>query len=97
MIMLSTILLSVLLVISIVINILLYKALRVQLKKIDLYEKWVIEYETWVIDVRNAISSTYDKMKRVDEKNLFFKDDDVGFVFSELLYLLKQLNDRTKK
>ena len=95
--MLSTILLNVLLVISIVINILLYTALKVQLKKIDLYEKWVVEYETWVNDVRNSISSTYDKMKRVDEKNLFFKDDDVGFVFSELLKLLKQLNDRIKK
>jgi len=95
--MLSTILLSVLLVISIVINILLYAALRVQLKKIGLYEKWVIEYETWVNDVRSSISSTYDKMKRVDEKNIFFKDDDVGFVFSELLKLLKQLNDRIKK
>ena len=32
-------------------------------------------------------------VKKLDEKDIFFKDDDVGVVFTELLNLLKYLND----
>jgi hypothetical protein len=93
----STLLFALGLTVSIIINILLYKALSNQLKRISLYEEWIKEYDNWIGDVRNMISSTYIKMKGVDEKGLFFKDDDVGFVFSELLDLLKQLNDKIQK
>lgn len=95
--MLTIILLSAILIVSITINVLLYKALKNQLNKINLYENWIVEYDSWTDNVRNIISSTYLKMKIVDEKGLFFKDDDVGFVFTELLALLKKLNDRVEK
>jgi hypothetical protein len=32
----------------------------------------------------------------VDDKNLFEKDDDVGFVFSEILRVTKEFNERIK-
>lgn len=83
--------------ISIVINVFLYKALTAQIKKVNLYEMWIIEYERWVDDARNVVKDTYLKMKSVDDKGLFFKDDDVGFIFSELLTLLKTLNDKLQK
>ncbi len=91
------VLLSIGLILSIVLNIFLYKSLRVQLNKVSLYEEWIGEYEAWIQNVRDIISTTYLSMKRVDDKNLFSKDDDVGFIFSELLSLLKQLNDKIRK
>ena len=87
---------TVFLIVSIIINILLYRALRIQLKKLKLYETWILEYENWTSDVRNAVRSTYVRMKDMDQKDIFFKDDEVGVVFSELLNLLKHLNDRIK-
>jgi hypothetical protein len=95
--MLLAILLIVILIVSVTINVLLYKALKNQLNKINLYEVWIGEYDSWCDDVRNMVRSTYLKMKTVDEKGLFFKDDDVGFVFTEMLFLLKKLNDKIEK
>jgi hypothetical protein len=95
--MLLSILLAVILIVSIVVNVLLFKALRGQLKRVDLYEKWIGEYDQWVADVRKLVGVTYLRMKAIDDKGLFFKDDDVGFVFTELLNLLKQLKDRVEK
>ncbi len=85
------------LILSVTINILLCRALFIQLKKLHLYEGWIEEYENWVNDVRNAVSTTYIRMKDIDHKDIFFKDDEVGIVFTELLTLLKHLNDRIQK
>jgi hypothetical protein len=95
--MLLSIFLAVFLTASIVINILLFKALKNQLKRVNLYEMWINEYDQWVIDVQKLVSVTYLRMKVIDDKGIFFKDDDVGFVFAELLNLLKQLKDRIEK
>lgn len=95
--MLLEILLTVLLIVSLITNILLFKALKNQLKRVNLYETWINEYEQWVNDVRKIVGNVYLQMKSVDDRGLFFKDDDVGFVFTELLNLLKQLNDRIEK
>lgn len=85
------------LLLSTLLNVFLYKALSVQLKKIKIYEQLVLEYKEWVESARNVVHSTYIKMKKLDDKNIFFKDDEVGVVFSELLNLLKRLSDRIKE
>ncbi len=95
--MLITILLTTVLILSIIINVLLYIALSNQLNRVHLYENLMTEYENWNDVVRDIVKNTYIKMKKIDDKELFFKDDDVGFVFSELLDLLKKLNDRVEK
>ena len=59
------------------------------LKKVSTYEKWVEHFRTEIDNV--AI-----KLKLVDEKNLFEKDDDVGFVFSEILRVTNEFNDLIK-
>ena len=82
------------LILSVTINVLLFRALRIQLQKLKLYETWITEYEIWTNDVRNSIRATYVRMKDLDHRDVFFKDDEVGVVFSELLNLLKHLNDR---
>lgn len=59
------------------------------IKKIEVYEDWLSFFRTEVDEV-------YNKMKSVDDRNLFEKDDDVGFVFAELLRISKEFKDRIK-
>lgn len=59
------------------------------LNKISVYEDWVDYFKL-------EIEKTYVHLKEVDEKNLFDKDDDVGFVFSELLRIVDEFNQRIK-
>lgn len=68
-----------------------------QLKKVKNYEQLVLDSDEWIESVRNAIRATYIQMKKLDDKGIFFKDDEVGVVFSELLNLLKRLNDRIEQ
>jgi hypothetical protein len=95
--MLTLISISVILTLSLILNIFLYKALKAQLKKLSIYESHIIEYNNWVDNVRNDVRSTYLKMKDMDDKNIFYKDDEVGVVFQELLTLLTKLNDRIQR
>ena len=57
------------------------------IKKIDIYEEWIYSTKVDIIKLNKDI-------KTVDDKNLFEKDDDVGFVFSEIVRLIKEFNDR---
>lgn len=59
------------------------------LRKIEVYEDWLNMFRTEIDDV-------YKRIKTVDDKNLFEKDDDVGFVFSELLRIIKEFNEKLK-
>jgi hypothetical protein len=56
-------------------------------EKIDTLEKWILEF-------RNDVDVTHNKLKEVDDKQMFQKDDDVGFVFSEIIKLIEKLNKR---
>ena len=51
------------------------------------------QLEEWVTTFRTQIDNVYKRLKFVDEKNLFEKDDDVGFVFSELVRIMKEFDD----
>ena len=69
------------------------------LKKIDIYEAWILDFKTDLI-------STLEKMRDIDksvvfssklnEKGAFESDDQVGGVFKELLDLVEKLNQRTQ-
>jgi hypothetical protein len=59
------------------------------INKIEVYEEWLDYFRTEVDDV-------YKQMKAVDDRNLFEKDDDVGFVFSELVRISKEFSERIK-
>lgn len=59
------------------------------IKKIEVYEDWLDFFKSEVDEV-------YSRMKAVDDRNLFEKDDDVGFVFTELLRISKEFKDRIK-
>ena len=63
------------------------------LKKNEKYEEQISEYETWLKSYRGEIDNVYKRLKMVDEKNLFERDDDVGFVFSEILRVIKEFDE----
>lgn len=75
------------LIVSLIGNILLFKLVRINLTKVKIYEDWILEY-------KNQIEETYQALKFVDDKQMFEKDDEVGFVFSDILEIIKDL--RTK-
>jgi hypothetical protein len=53
-------------------------------------------YETWVDTFGDESEKLYQRLKAVDDRNLFEKDDDVGFVFSEILRITKEFNEKVK-
>jgi hypothetical protein len=58
-------------------------------KKIETYEEWMEFF-------RSEVDEVYQRMKAVDDRNLFDKDDDVGFVFTELVRISKEFSERIK-
>jgi hypothetical protein len=82
-------LLSVLLVCSISTIILLIKSLRIQLKKIEIYQ-------SWIVDLKQDVEDTYIYIKELDNKNIFVKDDEVGVVFQDMLSLIEKLKERSE-
>ena len=53
-------------------------------------------YETWVDTFQTEVNQMYGRLKAVDERNLFEPDEDVGFVFSEIVRITKKFNDMVK-
>jgi hypothetical protein len=49
-----------------------------------------------LLDIKKEVSVTYSKLKDLDDKQMFEKDDDVGFVFSEMVKLIEKLKERTE-
>lgn len=90
----AVIVLSVLSIASLTANVLFYKAADRQLERGDLYEQL---YSTFVADAKEQTLQTYLKMKQLDDKQIFSKDDDVGVAFREILDLLQKLNEATQE
>ena len=59
------------------------------IKKIEVYEDWLDMF-------RKEIDQVYARIKSVDDRNLFEKDDDVGFVFSEIVRITKEFDEKIK-
>ena len=85
----AIIILSVLLTISICALIVCYFIININLDKVDTYETWVSEFQSNVVDI-------YSRLRTIDEKQIFARDDDVGFAFSEILNIIEKLKDKSK-
>lgn len=68
-------------------NIFLVVSLKKAFTQIDLLESWLIDFKA-------LVKNTYNKLKFVDDRGIFVKDDDVGFLFTDLLNIIKLTNKR---
>jgi hypothetical protein len=73
-------------VLVILVGVLVYLVANL-MKKIDIYEEWVRNFS-------QQVNKVYIDLRTVDDKNLFVKDDDVGFVFSEILRIIEEFNEK---
>ena len=80
-------LLTFVLLVSVVINIFLFIALKRAFNTID-------QLETWLVDFKKSINNVYKKLKSVDDRGIFAKDDDVGFLFDDIVNIIKITNQR---
>lgn len=76
-----------LLLISLIVNIFLIVALRRAFVQIDILEDWLIDF-------KSLINVTYKKLKNIDDRSIFEKDDDVGVVFKNILEIINLTNKR---
>lgn len=81
--------LSILLTISICANIYFGMSIDRLFDRVETLSNWIEEY-------KNDVNVTLEQLKKVDERQIFQKDDDVGFVFSEILKLIEKLNKRSE-
>lgn len=72
---------------SLILNIFLLVALKKSFEQIDQLESWLLEFKL-------LVKNTYNKLKFVDERDIFVKDDDVGFLFTDLLNIIELTNKR---
>jgi hypothetical protein len=79
--------LLILLLISLVVNIFLLISLKRAFSQIDILEEWLIEFKL-------LINNTYKKLKNIDERGMFEKDDDVGIVFKNIIEIIDLTNKR---
>ncbi len=84
---------GVLFFISLIANVMFYKAGARQLERAELYEQM---YQQFVTSTKEQILQTYLQMKQLDDKQMFSKDDDVGKSFRDILDILQELNDITQ-
>ena len=67
----------VLLLISLLINIFLFISLKKSFVQIDILEEWLIDF-------KQLVNNTYKKLKNIDERGMFEKDDEVGSIFYQI-------------
>ena len=84
------ILLLILLLASVSANVFLLITLKKSFNQIDILEEWIINF-------KNSVESTFNKLKDVDNRGIFEKDDDVGFLFTDLKQIIESLNKKVKE
>ena len=96
-----TLILSFALIIALGLLISTFILIKILLKKIAVYEDWILDFKTDVIQ-------TLEQMRAIDtrgtfittiaggEKGGFESDDELGIVFKEMMGLIEKLNQRTQ-
>lgn len=76
--------------ISIIINFILLIGVRNLLKQNEQLEDRLV---TTLEDVRNRVFSALDNMRKLDNREVFEKDDEVGVSFNEIKKIIEDLDN----
>ena len=60
-------------------------------------EDIIKEYEDFIIKQSEAINACDQRLKKVDDKGVFQSDDEIGWMFKEILKIQEALNEFTLK
>ena len=63
-------------------------------KSLEDSEKMNTELVQWVSDFGKLTGNVYKQLKSIDERGMFEKDDDVGFLFQDMLAIINEYNKR---
>ena len=60
-------------------------------------EDLINQYEDFIVKQSEAISACDQRLKQLDDKNIFYADDQIGFFFKEVQKIQEALNEFTLK
>ena len=76
-------------------------SLNESLKRVEDLENELKEFDgvnseltQWVTDFQKLTGNVYKQLKSIDERGMFEKDDDVGFLFQDMLGIITEYNRR---
>ena len=67
--------------------------IRNLIKKNENQEDVIKEYEDFIIKQSEAITACDQRLKKVDDKGVFQSDDEIGWMFKEILKIQEALNE----
>lgn len=88
----AIIIISVVLAISLFVNINQLRKQEAQTEYIEELENSNTEYYTFYQTLKSKLNESNSKLKQIDRVGSFESDDETGFVFKELKDILDQLN-----
>lgn len=63
-------------------------------KQLEESEKLNVELTQWVTDFGKLTGNVYKQLKSIDERGIFEKDDEVGFLFQDMVTIITEYNNR---
>ena len=88
----TIIILSIILIVSIFVNINQLRKQEAQTDYIEDLEKSNTEYYTFFQELKSRIGESNSKLRQIDRVGSFAADDETGFVFKELQDIMDDLN-----
>ena len=86
--------LSIILTITIITSFIIIRNLIIKNEKLD---DILIKYEDFISKQDEAIKTCDQRLKKIDDKGVFQSDDEIGWMFKEILKIQEALNEFTLK
>ena len=71
--------------------------IRNLIKQVERLEDIRTEYENFITKQSEAINTCDKRLKEIDNKGIFYADDEIGFFFKEVQKIQEALNEFTLK
>jgi hypothetical protein len=71
--------------------------IRNLIKRNETQEDIIEEYENFIIKQSEAINTCDQRLKQIDDKGIFYSDDQIGWFFQEVQKIQEALNEFTLK